>query len=343
MQAGKARIRLQQQGPGYIHLHRQLAAALLLPYPVREDESLAGGLPVPRSNQYAIENIHLSDVQLTSDGAHLIVGEVELRNMSYHAQVLGFNARVARVRALWDNAQSLPAAINSLITAHRSSVYTPGPITESTEGVIRQLQAVVTISREDLGLTYRSEDEDVLPDLETVIQLTANPPAEPIAVTQIDPGETQVKRRVVAEWKRWANSRGTASAIFRQQVRAAYNATCVVCGVHLPPTSINAVPGVDAAHILPWADYDLDVVANGLCLCKLHHWAFDEGLIVIREEGGTYFVEVPDIVAATIPSENPLFGLNQLTQFVGPIPEERLPSELGLRPNPHFLHMLRET
>ena len=55
-----------------------------------------------------------------------------------------------------------------------------------------------------------------------------------------------------------------------------------LCGLHLPRTSVNASAGVDAAHILPWADYDLDHVCNGICLCKHHHWAFDEGLLVFR-------------------------------------------------------------
>ena len=339
-QGGKPRIRMVQQGTPYIHLPRQLAAALMMPHPVRQDGALGAGLPILRTNKYAIEQIDLADVVVQGGIALLAVGEVILRNNSNFAEVLGFVNRTARVAQLWTNANQLPAPIRNLLNAHRAAVHVPGPITRVAEDEVSGLQSQVTAFAEDLGIPYRSIDEDVLEHLEQALALTAQPPAPPVAVEQIDPEETIVRRRVLKQWKRWANSRGAVSAVFRQQVRAAYDATCVVCGAHFPATSLNSVPGVDAAHILPWAQYDLDVVSNGLCLCKLHHWAFDEGLLLIREDNGSYFIEVPADVAATIQAENPGFSLQHLQQYAGVIPEERLPQNPQLRPSAQFLVQL---
>ena len=123
-------------------------------------------------------------------------------------------------------------------------------------------------------------------------------------------------------------------------MRRAYNSTCVICGLHLPATRYNPVPGVDAAHILPWAEYDLDDVSNGLCLCRLHHWAFDENLIVVTFEEGRYLMGIPDEVQLGIREEVRLFSLDELLEHVGPIPEARLPRERAHRPRPQFLEEL---
>jgi putative restriction endonuclease len=41
---------------------------------------------------------------------------------------------------------------------------------------------------------------------------------------------------------------------------------------------------VDAAHIVPFAVSQDDGIGNGLALCKIHHWAFDTGLISIDDD-----------------------------------------------------------
>jgi hypothetical protein len=99
---------------------------------------------------------------------------------------------------------------------------------------------------------------------------------------------------------------------------------------------------VDAAHILPWYAYDLDLVSNGVCLCKIHHWAFDEGLIQIRFENGVYFVDIPESIADRLAVENPSFSLDRLREYIGPIPESRLPADPKQRPDPRFLERLSE-
>ncbi len=329
-----------QQEPPYIHLPRQLAAALMMPHPVRQDEALGAGLPIMRTNKYAIEQIDLTDVVVQGGMVRLVVGEVILRNNSNFAEILDFTDRAARVTQLWANANQLPAPIRNLLDAHRAAVRVPGPITRVAEDEVSDLQGQVTAFAEDLGIPYRSIDEDVVEHLEQALALTAQPPAPPVAVAQIDPEETIVRRRVLKQWKRWANSRGAVSAVFRQQVRTAYDATCVVCGADLPADSAPTRCPEWTPRISYLGRNSLDVVSNGLCLCKLHHWAFDEGLLVIREDNGNYLVEVPAEIAATIQVENPGFSLQHLQQYAGTIPEERLPQNPQHRPSAQFLAQL---
>ncbi len=65
---------------------------------------------------------------------------------------------------------------------------------------------------------------------------------------------------------------------FRESVLASYGSTCCVCS--------NPVPELlTAGHIVPWSARE-DLRANprnGLCLCCLHHSAFDCGLWTVNE------------------------------------------------------------
>jgi putative restriction endonuclease len=64
---------------------------------------------------------------------------------------------------------------------------------------------------------------------------------------------------------------------FRRAVVTAYNHRCALCGIRiLTPDGHTAVVG---AHIVPWSETHNDDPRNGLALCYLCHWAFDEGLI----------------------------------------------------------------
>ena len=167
-------------------------------------------------------------------------------------------------------------------------------------------------------------------------------PNQPQPVDDVPPEEVDIRRRVIKDWKRWASYRGVKSVKFRKEVRLAYNSTCLVCGLHLPPTPLNSVAGVDAAHILPWADYDLDEISNGVCLCKQHHWAFDEGLILITHDGQQYHVEVPADIVTEIQQHSAAFSINELLSHAGKISDNRLPTNTADRPSPQFLKMFSE-
>jgi len=64
---------------------------------------------------------------------------------------------------------------------------------------------------------------------------------------------------------------------FRRAVIIAYDHRCALCGIRmLTPDGHTAV---DAAHIVPWSISHNDDPRNGMALCRLCHWTFDEGLI----------------------------------------------------------------
>jgi putative restriction endonuclease len=64
--------------------------------------------------------------------------------------------------------------------------------------------------------------------------------------------------------------------MFRERVLAAYGRRCALSG--LPEARL-----IDAAHIAPDSDERLGQpdVRNGICMSKIHHAAFDAGLIGI--------------------------------------------------------------
>lgn len=56
-----------------------------------------------------------------------------------------------------------------------------------------------------------------------------------------------------------------------------YRYSCAFCGFH---GLLNGqATGIDAAHVQWHSQRGPDDVANGIALCKLHHWAFDKGIL----------------------------------------------------------------
>ena len=64
---------------------------------------------------------------------------------------------------------------------------------------------------------------------------------------------------------------------FRRAVVTAYEHCCALCGIRV--LTLDGHTAVEASHIVPWSlSYD-DRPANGMALCRLCHWSFDEGLL----------------------------------------------------------------
>jgi len=68
---------------------------------------------------------------------------------------------------------------------------------------------------------------------------------------------------------------------FRRIVIKAYDHRCALCGVRIITPEQHTV--VDAAHIVPWSRSRNDDIRNGMALCKLCHWAFDEGMMGVSD------------------------------------------------------------
>ncbi len=64
---------------------------------------------------------------------------------------------------------------------------------------------------------------------------------------------------------------------FRRAVVTAYSHRCAICGLRVVTADGHTI--VDAAHIIPWSLTHNDSPNNGLALCRVCHWCFDEGML----------------------------------------------------------------
>lgn len=68
---------------------------------------------------------------------------------------------------------------------------------------------------------------------------------------------------------------------FRRAIVKAYDHRCAICGVRI--LTADGHTAVAAAHIIPWSKSHNDDPRNGLALCHLCHWTFDEGLVTFSD------------------------------------------------------------
>ena len=64
---------------------------------------------------------------------------------------------------------------------------------------------------------------------------------------------------------------------FRRAIVTAYLHRCALCGLRV--RTLDGRTAVAAAHIVPWRETQDDRPANGMALCRMCHWIFDEGLM----------------------------------------------------------------
>lgn len=69
---------------------------------------------------------------------------------------------------------------------------------------------------------------------------------------------------------------------FRKAIVRLYEHRCALCGIRMITPEGHTI--VEAAHIVPWSETRDDRPANGLCLCRLCHWSFDEGLMSVGND-----------------------------------------------------------
>lgn len=68
---------------------------------------------------------------------------------------------------------------------------------------------------------------------------------------------------------------------FRRAIVSLYEHRCALCGIRMMTSDGHSV--VEAAHIIPWCESHDDKPTNGMALCRLCHWSFDEGLMGVGE------------------------------------------------------------
>lgn len=78
---------------------------------------------------------------------------------------------------------------------------------------------------------------------------------------------------------------------FRKAIVKLYKHRCALCGLRMLTPEGHTI--VEAAHIIPWSTSQNDQPQNGMALCRLCHWFFDEGLMGV---GQYYEVLVSPVV-----------------------------------------------
>lgn len=328
---GKPRIRLEDPR-SYSHAYNFLAASLLLPQPKRALKETATGPDFIRDGQYAVTDIDVDVAGVGGTEVGLRPTTLWLRNASNLARSVDVPFRMAHVQALWGAARDNDSPIAAFVRAHEMAVL---------GGDHLEIQAAAAAIRAALGST-----SDVLDELTARLGMDGDDTAissttEEVSIERVedeaDPEDAA--RRAVAQWRKGV-IRSAQGRAFSQRVRAAYGDRCALSGDTLPKLAYTASAGVDGAHILPWARYELNTVSNGICLNKLCHWAFDAGVIRIDFDAPAdkYRVSIPDRVR----DEGPGLGmsLDYFASLEGSIPADRLPANPTQRPSPKYLERL---
>lgn len=162
--------------------------------------------------------------------------------------------------------------------------------------------------RAAIGAIPESSRQQVEADLNKIIVSSRKP--LPHLVDNLDPVE-QVRNVIPRD------------EAFRIGIQELYNCACAVCGLAL--RSPNGRPESHAAHIYPKSMMGSDDLRNGLCLCRLHHWAFDVGWISVSDD-------LTVLVHKDLPTDGDYKKLQRLRS--GPL---RRPQDIEMRPHPIFL------
>jgi putative restriction endonuclease len=333
-QGGKPRLRMIEKGKG-IHIHRQIEALLLMPQSIRAESQLLGGQPVVLAGRYILQRVDVTSAKLTGEAAVLQLGAIDCNNDSLTVQI-DFRTRIQNIVRLYAQTDKLPPRVADALRAHQADVVAARRVSASTEKIVAEvIAATEAAARESDVVLIQGEDPvPLLLDL-----LRSQPTVEIPPVSEIDPADLVMRRRVADRW-RIQKDRGPASTKFRTEVRNAYSSTCLFCGLRLVSDDVR-VPGIDAAHIAAWAHYEADVVSNGLCLCKLHHWAFDQYLLAVTFDKIKGYAIIVTKLAYQAFKDDPTV-LTSLEAVAGPIAVSRLPDDPDDWPRPQFLTQLYE-
>jgi putative restriction endonuclease len=102
---------------------------------------------------------------------------------------------------------------------------------------------------------------------------------------------------------------------FRARVILAYSRTCAVCRLNHPEL-------LDAAHIIPDRDDEgVAHVTNGLALCKIHHAAFDSGILGISPD---YLVHIDADVLREVDGPMLKHGIQEMNGASLKLPDKKV-------------------
>lgn len=326
--SGKPRLRSLMRRP--IQIGRIVASMLMLPDPVRTFKATPTSLPVAVAKKYSVTQVGFAPSTEFAEvvGRVTVVPSwVELANQG-DTEAIGVDARWQRIQKVYGRTQEFSPNIASLVQAHRDTLSAGEIVDSRLYTVVQDMGKALTRS---LGSAH-VDGEDPLLTLEMLLDI--EPVEEPLLPppNELSEDELEINIRSAHQY-RLARIRGTSGRRFSQLVRTAYRHTCAFCGAAFGGYE-GIRSGIDAAHILAWSKHDLDVVSNGIALCKLHHWAFDAGLLLVRREPSGYVTRFSTLADRLDRASTDRIGTDGFL-----IPDRWLPGDDDERPSPHYLKL----
>ncbi|MDP2181640.1 MAG: HNH endonuclease [Actinomycetota bacterium] len=145
-QGGKPRLRIADatstDNGEAIHVHRQIAALLLLPKPTRSSDSVGSGEPVLVKDAYFLEEATVTALSIDGDDLLIELGHVDVANSDCAERVV-FTQRLAAVTRAWADAETYPEATRELLLEHRSHVMSGAPLGHDTECLVESITAAI--------------------------------------------------------------------------------------------------------------------------------------------------------------------------------------------------------
>jgi len=335
---GKPRIRLLDPHSDS-HVYLILAAILLLPKPKREIGATPGGKLQIYKDNFSVMSIPFDVVELTTTELVVSPTQMVLSNSTFDSVRLDVIERLRIVMACWETASKQSSALSNAVIQHKNAFKS-----RNVKSIINATESIRLANVEpDDPLRHITKDLN-LPNLDEITWLAvhATDTEEAMALGEESlEGLKQAARNRIKVWQQVA-SRGAAGAKFSIEVRQAYDHTCLFTGMRLPKAPATGSSGVDAAHILPWAEYDLNSISNGLCLSKLCHWAFDAGILLLNYDAPTSSYRIALSAAALEAESTRLLKLDGLKDIQGVVSTSLLPKDSANWPNPLFLKVYNE-
>lgn len=327
-ESGKPRLR-SLWSPAF-QIGRMVASMLMLPAPIRTFLSASSGLPVARTKEYVLTRLGFgpeTEFAGITDIVTIDPAFVDLDNLT-DKESIGVEQRWRRIEAVYSSIERLPAAVLEQVELHRAYMASGQPVTGSLEPIVSSIMRALALANANWDSAT-----DPLPGLEQLLGIS--PSLDPSLPPPDALGEDEplVSARSAHQY-RLAKMRGSSGRRFSTQIRAAYADRCAFCGAKYG--GVRGVrSGVDAAHILAWSKYDLDVVPNGMSLCKLHHWAFDEALLMPVYDGSDFVLKFTELS-----TQFETDALSKLGQNEFAVPANWLPTEKSDWPSKTYLERL---
>lgn len=334
-QGGKRRLRSEDSSV-HPQIQRQIASLLMLPTSTRSEASVSSALPILLAKRYIMD---IEFTLLNTDGALAVIEPtvVVARSGDINDELaktrLDYQKRASDLALLYTRAAFLPAPLNELVTQHFSTLYGAEHISLDVETKVKEILAALSYSDYEY-----LPGSDPLPLLKRLAGISATELVIPSPVeTPSDDTEIRLRSEHIYRSRR---IRSAAATAFKREVQRNYDFRCAFCGLRAPQFLRGQSPGVDAAHILPYGDFELDIATNGIMLCKQHHWAFDSHVLLLSFDDGNYYVTLNDTADKAFSNDAETLAI--LRRATGLIDESRLPRK-ALRPNPLFIEKLYAT